>query len=280
MPGQTAVSIDPLLTERPARSGGPAAGTGSSPSRPRRALVALGICGLAAVVGLVAVNVTGSDATTTPDATVTTIAAATVAPTTSIPSIDTPGSLWWLVNPDRPLPAGYVPADLVVPNVPVKPDAGATALTATTAAAFEALVADAATAGHQLQLMSGYRSFDDQQLLYDRFVDDYGAEVAAGLVAVPGTSEHQTGLAVDVGLVGLPDDQVFGGTPASVWVAANAHRFGFILRYPPEKADITGYTNEPWHLRYVGADLALELFTSGLTMEEHFGLVPTATDAG
>ena len=98
-------------------------------------------------------------------------------------------------------------------------------------------------------------------------------------MALPGTSEHQTGLAADVGLVGLPDDQVFGGTPASAWVADNAHRFGFILRYPPDKAAITGYANEPWHLRYVGVDLAAELHASGLTMEEHFGLVPTATGA-
>ena len=83
-------------------------------------------------------------------------------------------------------------------------------------------------------------------------------------------------MAADVGLVGLPDDQVFGTTPASAWVAANAHRFGFTLRYPPDKAAITGYANEPWHLRYVGADLAAELFASGQTMEERFGLVPAA----
>jgi D-alanyl-D-alanine carboxypeptidase len=73
--------------------------------------------------------------------------------------------------------------------------------------------------------------------------------------------------------VGLPDDQLFGDTEASRWVADNAHLFGFILRYPPDKADITGYANEPWHLRYVGPELAADLQASGLTMEEHFGLV-------
>ncbi len=198
----------------------------------------------------------------------------TAAATTTIPSIDTPGSLWWLVNPDRPIPDGYVPPDLVTPNVPLKPDTGATELTAATAAAFEAMVADAAAAGHELQLNSGYRSYEQQQLLYDRFVDDFGQEVADQRVALPGTSEHQTGLAADVGQVGLPDDQLFGDTEASRWVADNAHRFGFILRYPPDKADITGYANEPWHLRYVGTELAAELQASGLTMEEHFGLGP------
>jgi D-alanyl-D-alanine carboxypeptidase len=100
--------------------------------------------------------------------------------------------------------------------------------------------------------------------------------VAATLAALPGTSEHQTGMALDVTLVGLPDDQVFGGTPASAWVADNADRFGFIVRYPPTKAAITGYANEPWHLRYVGVDLATEMHANGLTMEEQFGLVPAA----
>jgi D-alanyl-D-alanine carboxypeptidase len=193
-------------------------------------------------------------------------------PTT--PSIDAPGSLWWLVNRDRPLPPGYVPSDLVVPDVPHDPAAGPPELTAATAAAFEAMVADAAAAGHELQLTSGYRSEQDQQVLYHRFVEDFGRDVAGELVALPGTSEHQTGLAADVGLVGLPDDQVFGSTAASAWVSANAQRFGFILRYPPDKADITGYADEPWHLRHVGVELATELHGRGLTMEEWFGLVP------
>ena len=127
----------------------------------------------------------------------------------------------------------------------------------------------------RLQLNGGYRSYEHQQELYDLYVDTYGPDAAADLVAEPGTSEHQTGLAADVGLVDLPADATFGETPASAWVAANAHRFGFVVRYPPAKADITGYRNEPWHLRHLGVGLATELFTSGRTMEEHFGLVPT-----
>jgi D-alanyl-D-alanine carboxypeptidase len=238
-------------------------------------VVAIAVCAAAAIVGagvMLATDEGGGEATPTTAATVvpTTVSAAT----TTTPSIDTPGSLWWLVNPDRPIPADYVPPDLVTPNVPLKPDTGATELTAATAAAFEAMVEAAAATGYELQLNSGYRSFEQQQLLYDRFVEDFGQEVADERVALPGTSEHQTGLAADVGQVGLPDDQLFGDTEASRWVADNAHLFGFILRYPPDKADITGYANEPWHLRYVGPELAAELHASGLTMEEHFGLVP------
>jgi D-alanyl-D-alanine carboxypeptidase len=224
-------------------------------------------------VTLLAGNDDGDASAPTTSPAAPTAAPTTLAPTTTLPSIDSVGSLWWLVNRDRPLPDGYVPPDLVTPSVPLKPDTGATQVTAATAAAFEAMLTDAATAGFQLQLNSGYRSYEQQQMLYDRFVEDYGAEVAAQRVAPPGTSEHQTGLAADVGLVGLPDDQLFGDTEASVWVADHAHEYGFIIRYPPDKAHITGYDNEPWHLRYVGVELATQLHASGLTMEEHFGLV-------
>jgi zinc D-Ala-D-Ala carboxypeptidase len=304
------VTFDPLLTDQAARGGG----SGPIPEPPRygrrRAVVALVACAVAALVAVLVANFVGGDddgaptvapATTTtggPDTAtaatappVTVAAAPTVAPPTTpaaspspptapadagVPSIDAPGSLWWLVNPDRPLPAGYVPPDLAVPNVPFAPGADHTQLAAATAAAFEAMTADAANAGYQLAIKSGYRSAADQEALYARFVKAYGRDVAATLAAAPGTSEHQTGMALDVTLVGLPDDQVFGGTPASAWVADNAHRFGFIVRYPPAKAAITGYANEPWHLRYVGVDLATEMHANGNTMEEQFGLVPAA----
>jgi D-alanyl-D-alanine carboxypeptidase len=304
------VTFDPLLTDQPPSGGGSAPSPDRPPYGRRRAVLVLAVGAVAVVVALFIANLAGGDddaaAPTTsaapavaaaptitagpvvPDATVPSVAPDTTgapiatsapSPTSAVgamPSIDEPGSLWWLVNRDRPLPPGYVPPDLVVPNVPVAPGATATRVTAATAAAFEAMAADAASAGYQLMVKSAYRSEDDQRALYSRFVGSYGRDVAATLAAPPGTSEHQTGLALDVGLVGLPDDQVFAGTPASRWVADNAHRFGFILRYPPAKAAITGYANEPWHLRYVGVDLATVLHTNGLTMEEQFGLVPVA----
>ncbi len=305
------MTFDPLLTEQPTGDEGPAPAPDRPPYGRRRAVVAVAVGAVAVLVALLIANLVGggddaapavSPATTTaatpspPQVSVgpgapTTIAAPdpTVAPTApsatnapptttpaaaAMPSIDAPGSLWWLVNRDRPLPDGYVPPDLVVPNVPIAPGASAIQVSAATAAAFEAMVDDAATAGYQLMVKSAYRSEDDQRALYARFVEAYGRDVAATLAAPPGTSEHQTGLALDVGLVGLPDDQVFGGTPASRWVADNAPRFGFILRYPPAKAAITGYANEPWHLRYVGVDLATVLHDNGLTMEEQFGVAP------
>jgi D-alanyl-D-alanine carboxypeptidase len=267
------MSIDPLLADPSPHGSVP-------PHATRRAAVVLVICALAVLIAVVVLD--GGD---DEDRTASTVLPATTllatpppAPAATTPPIDTPGNVWWLVNRDRPLPAGYVPADLVVADVANAPGAEAVQLTAATAAAFEAMTVEAAAAGHQLQLTSGYRSAADQQVLYDAYVDDLGPEAAARLVAVPGTSEHQTGLAADVGLVGLPDDEVFGSTEASGWVAANAHRFGFTLRYPPAKADITGYADEPWHLRYVGVALATELHTTGLTMEEHFGLVPRPLD--
>jgi len=285
------MAIDPLL---PSPSPSPSPPTLIEPASPLRPAfrqpppqrhTARLVAAIVAVAAVVAIGLfvalggddqpTASPPTEPPPASV--LAATTVAPPPTTPSIDEPGSIWWIVNRQRPLPDRYVPPDLVVPAVPVKPGATNTQLRADVAAAFEAMVADAATAGYQLQLNSAYRSFAEQQVLYDQFVQDYGAEVAAGRAALPGTSEHQTGLAVDVGEVGLPDDQVFGDTAAADWVAANAHRFGFILRYPPDKADITGYTNEPWHLRYVGVELAGQMFANGLTMEEQFGLVPAAT---
>jgi D-alanyl-D-alanine carboxypeptidase len=285
VPQLRAVKIDPLLPERRSPPGDSRrrADRAPAPLRTRRALAALGATALAVGIGAVFVAATGGDEPTSDSVAVTTLASpsidavtTTAAPVATAPSIDAPGSLWWVVNPSRPIPADYVPADLTTPDVPLRPGATATQLAAATAAAFESMVAEAGAAGYELQLTSGYRSYGEQQQLYDRFVQDFGEEVAAERVALPGTSEHQTGLAADVGLVGLPDDQAFGNTQASVWVANNAHRFGFILRYPPDKADITGYANEPWHLRYVGVELAGQLFASGLTMEEHFGLVPAS----
>ena len=170
------MAIDPLLTDPPRGSGGTDAKSPTTrPYGRRRATAALAACGVAVVVGFgitIAAGDDPGDATATTGAAVT---AATSPPTaaaipTTVPSIDTPGSLWWLVNPQRPLPDGYVPPDLVTPDVPLKPDTGASQLSAATAAGFEAMVADAAAAGFQLQLNSGYRSLEQQQMLYDRFV--------------------------------------------------------------------------------------------------------------
>jgi D-alanyl-D-alanine carboxypeptidase len=111
-------------------------------------------------------------------------------------------------------------------------------------------------------------------VLYNGYVAKDGQAAADRYSAKPGTSEHQTGLAMDVCLAnsGCSLEQAFGDTPAGKWVAANAHKYGFIVRYLPGKDAITGYEYEPWHLRYVGIELATELQRNNKTMEEFFGL--------
>ena len=106
--------------------------------------------------------------------------------------------------------------------------------------------------------VSGYRSYSQQASLYDSYVRQYGQATADTLAARPGFSEHQTGLAMDIGNAsGVCALQAcFATTPAGKWAAANAATYGFIIRYPAGAEAVTGYTYEPWHLRYVGRDLA------------------------
>ncbi|GMA30626.1 D-alanyl-D-alanine carboxypeptidase family protein [Litorihabitans aurantiacus] len=134
--------------------------------------------------------------------------------------------------------------------------------------AFETMRAEAARSGLTLRIVSGYRSFSYQAGLYDRYVRQHGQAAADRFSARPGHSEHQTGLAMDVNST----SGSFGSTPEGRWVRDNAHRFGFVVRYPEGKEHITGYMYEPWHLRHLGVDLATSLHTRGLTLEEHLGI--------
>lgn len=191
-------------------------------------------------------------------------------------STDEPGSMWWVVNKTRPLPDGYVPPDLVVPNVRLRlsADAEQMLLRRDVAKQLERMLAAAEVQGISLYLASGYRSAAYQKQLYDAYVARDGQAAADRYSARPGTSEHQTGLAADVG---RPDGKCelevcFGETAEGKWVADNAHRYGFIVRYPAGKENVTTYQYEPWHLRYVGPELAKELLRTQLTLEEYFGI--------
>ena len=191
-------------------------------------------------------------------------------------STSEPGSLWWIVNKNRPLPDGYKPNDLIVPSVSLRLNASAEQmhLRKDTATALESLFAAAKQSGHNLYLASGFRSAAYQKVLYDGYVSKDGQAAADKYSARPGTSEHQTGMAADVG---RPDGQCeleicFGDTTEGAWVKEHAHEYGFIVRYEQGKESITTYQYEPWHLRYVGTELAIELKNSNLTMEEFFGL--------
>ncbi|GAD34315.1 D-alanyl-D-alanine carboxypeptidase [Microbacterium sp. TS-1] len=129
---------------------------------------------------------------------------------------------------------------------------------------------------------SGFRSYDFQVSTYRNYVGQLGQSNADLTSARPGHSEHQTGLAVDVVACdgGCGAIEQFGGTAQSDWVAANAHRFGFIIRYPDGRTDTTGYEYEPWHLRYIGPELAALYADGGYrTLEDFFGMPPAPTYA-
>lgn len=127
---------------------------------------------------------------------------------------------------------------------------------------------EANSLGYNIPLVSGFRSYWDQKNIYNNYVKTYGVEKTDTFSARPGHSEHQTGLAFDVGKI----DDNYGNTPEGIWLAKNAHRYGFIIRYPQGKQHITGYKYEPWHIRYLGVDLATKVYNSGLTLEEYLGI--------
>lgn len=182
-----------------------------------------------------------------------------------------PTSIWVVVNKQHPLqPVSYAPADLVsVGNNQY--------LRAEAAAALNTMLTDAKAAGYTVTPDSGYRSYSMQVTTYNSEVAAYGQAVADSESARPGYSEHQTGLAIDFGSGGCNITDCFANTPGGKWVTANAYRYGFILRYPNDLTDVTGYRAEAWHFRYVGVPLAVEMRQEGVrTLEQFFG-VPGGT---
>ena len=134
--------------------------------------------------------------------------------------------------------------------------------------ALEELQQAAKLEGYDLPLLSGYRSYEYQKQLFQNYASKYGVEKANTFSARAGQSEHQTGLAFDVGSI----DDEYGETESGKWLAENCKNHGFIIRYPEEKQHITGYKYEPWHIRYVGKEKAIEITNSGLTLEEYLGV--------
>ena len=134
--------------------------------------------------------------------------------------------------------------------------------------AFDEMAAGAAKDGIKLYIASGFRSYEYQQGLYQRYVERDGAEMADTYSARPGHSEHQTGLAFDLNEI----SDAFAGTPEAEWLEDHAHEYGFIIRYPADKEDITGYNYEPWHVRYLGKETAEKVYESGLCLEEYLGI--------
>lgn len=136
------------------------------------------------------------------------------------------------------------------------------------ATALEQLFEAAKEAGVPLSTVSGYRSYSKQATIYQRKVDSIGRKAADRISARPGTSEHQLGLAMDIAKKGASSlTTAFADTPQGQWVMENAHRYGFIIRYLKDYEDVTGYSYEPWHIRYVGVEQATAIYESGLPME-------------
>lgn len=131
---------------------------------------------------------------------------------------------------------------------------------------------DAATHGIGLKILSGYRSYATQSSTYNGYVARDGQALADTYSARPGHSEHQTGLAIDVGNGTCDLEICFGDTSAGKWIAANAQNYGFIIRYPNGKQAETGYQYEPWHLRFVGTDNAKAVAASGKTLDQYYNV--------
>lgn len=136
---------------------------------------------------------------------------------------------------------------------------------------FNRMAEAAATDGLEIVMTTAYRSYGFQSTLYNNYVKAHGQKEADRFSARPGHSEHQTGLAVDISApsVGYALTQDFEGTPEWNWLMEHAREYGFILRYPKGKTQITGYMYEPWHFRYVGVEPAKKIEESAITLEEY-----------
>ena len=162
----------------------------------------------------------------------------------------------------------YVDGILIANKTYSLPSSYDPGLKSETQTAFNEMAAAAAKDGIYLFIISGYRSYWTQNYTYNYFVSERGRALADQVSARPGHSEHQTGLACDVNTTA----NSFAGTPEARWLEANCYKYGFIIRYPKGKEDITGYIYEPWHVRYLGKDLAKKVTDSGLCLEEYLGI--------
>ena len=188
-----------------------------------------------------------------------------------------PTNMLVLVNKEQALPSDYIPDDLVIPNVEFSftGEFERNFLREEAAVQLEQLFNDALENGIEVFAVSGYRSYDRQDTIYSNNIKRWGEERTNAVSAVPGHSEHQTGLAMDITSrsVGLQLTQEFGKVEEGIWIKENAHKHGFIIRYLEGKEEITGYEYEPWHLRYVGIDASTYIYENNLTLEEFFNEV-------
>ena len=194
----------------------------------------------------------------------------------------TDSSYLTLVNKQNPCGEGYAPKSISVAASELTLYGKEVKLESAAALAAEALIKELHARGYtDIVITSGYRDYAYQQILFNTYLgnemakhpDWTQAQCEAEVLtysAKPGESEHQTGLCVDLISTDHPSlDVAFAENPAYVWLVENAHQFGFILRYPEGKEGVTGYSYEPWHYRFVGAQAASEIHEKGLTLEEY-----------
>ncbi|MBR6044279.1 MAG: D-alanyl-D-alanine carboxypeptidase family protein [Ruminococcus sp.] len=157
-----------------------------------------------------------------------------------------------VVNKTYSLPRTYAPGGLA-------PEAEA---------AFNQMANDSWGEGIGLFICSGYRTYQEQEEVYNRYANERGTEEADKVSSRPGHSEHQSGLSMDINTT----DYWFVGTPQQLWLEAHCADYGFIIRFPEGKESYTGFEYEPWHIRYVGVELAKKLTEQGLCLEEYLGI--------
>ena len=174
-----------------------------------------------------------------------------------------------MVNKTYGLPESYIPVDTKESCIG-KTSTCNKCINRTAYAAFNKMRADASSIGLNIYIASGYRPYVGQESIYNRYIKRDGKEAADTYSARPGYSEHQTSYSFDLNSI----TDSFIKTKEGLWVNDNAYLYGFIIRFPKGKDRITGYKYEPWHLRYVGYDLAKKLYNNGdwISLEEYFGV--------
>lgn len=180
-------------------------------------------------------------------------------------STDEASSLTVVVNKKHKLPNNYSPIVVSVSGGQMRQEA---------ATAMSQLLSDSEKLGIGMKIISSYRSYNTQVSTYQKWVNIQGQAEADRGSARPGHSEHQTGLAADLGNLDGSCNLLacFGSGTQGTWLASNAHLYGYIIRYPEGKESLTGYQYEPWHVRYVGVDTAIAIYQSGLTMDQYYGV--------
>ncbi len=184
---------------------------------------------------------------------------------------DTTKDTTMLVNKYYLLDEDYAPDDLIdVPQTYSWGELGSQRVREVTYYAFLDMWNAAMEEGYYLMINSSYRSYSEQEDIYSSYRSSRGEAYADSIAARPGASEHQTGLAIDIFSKDNTNRETFANSDEAKWLAQNSYKYGFILRFPEDKVDITGYNYESWHFRYVGVEIATYIYENDITFEEYY----------